>query len=681
MATTASYQRHKERARDRAAIESARGRDIGQLPPVANPARKAECRRSFRRYCETYFPEKFRLEWSQDHLHAIQRIEDAVLRGGLFALAMPRGSGKTTLCEAAVLWATSYGHRVFVVLIGADKDVAQDSLETMKAELETNALLAADFAEICFPIQRLAGIVNRGKGQTYHGRRTRIQWTDGEIRLPTIAGSPASGARILVRGITGRIRGLKRGDDRPDLVIIDDPQTDESAHSPLQCTRRLETLMGAVLGLAGSDRQIAGIMPCTVISPGDLADTILDQARYPEWQGHRTKLVYAFPDNAELWEEYARRRADSLRRGNRGKEATEYYREHQAEMDRGARVAWPARRNKDELSAIQHAMNLRYRNEAAFWAEYQNDPLREGGDEERLTPATIKSRLNCYPRRIVPTPAATLTAYIDVQKSCLYYGVLAWARDFTGYVIDYGTWPDQARRYFTLADARKTLARAFPKARLEGQLYGGFEALCDELLGREYKREGGGVARVERCFIDANWGQSTDTVYQFCRESRHAAILTPAHGRFIGATSKPFSEYRRSKGDHFGDHWWIPTLKGRKRTGRHILIDVNFWKSFIHDRLAAAAGDPGSLTLWGDDPATHEMIADHLVAEIPVKVAARGRVVSEWKQRPNKPDNHLLDILCGAAAAASVCGCQLLITAAPATKRPANRRKVTYLDL
>lgn len=92
--------------------------------------------------------------------------------------------------------------------------------------------------------------------------------------LPTITGSAASGAILKVAGITGRIRGMKHqaaeGDSfRPDLVILDDPQTDESARSLSQCQGRESILAGAVLGLAGPGRKISGIMPCTVIRPGD----------------------------------------------------------------------------------------------------------------------------------------------------------------------------------------------------------------------------------------------------------------------------------------------------------------------------------------------------------------------------------------------------------------------------
>ena len=48
--------------------------------------------------------------------------------------------------------------------------------------------------------------------------------------------------------------------------------------------------------------------------------------------------------------------------------------------------------------------------------------------------------------------------------------------DFTGYVIDYGTFPDQRRPYFTLRDARLTLATATKAAGLEGATEGFMKA-------------------------------------------------------------------------------------------------------------------------------------------------------------------------------------------------------------
>ena len=96
------YEKLKERARARNVAIATAGRDIGELPEIADPERKAKAATNFRYFCECYFPLTFHLAWSDDHLKVINRIEQAVLRGGLFSMAMPRGSGKTTICECAI---------------------------------------------------------------------------------------------------------------------------------------------------------------------------------------------------------------------------------------------------------------------------------------------------------------------------------------------------------------------------------------------------------------------------------------------------------------------------------------------------------------------------------------------------------------------------------------------------
>jgi hypothetical protein len=147
-------------------------------------------------------------------------------------------------------------------------------------------------------------------------------------------------------------------------------------------------------------------------------------------------------------------------------------------------------------------------------------------------------------------------------------------------------------------------------------------------------------------------------VYQFCRQSPNAALLTPSHGRFVGASSIPFNEYRKKRGDRIGLHWRIPAVIGR-HTVRHLLYDTNHWKSFIHARLAVPMGDPGCLSLFGHDPERHRLIAEHLTAEYRVRTEGRGRVVDEWRLRPEGFDNHWFDGVVGCAVAASLLGVSL----------------------
>lgn len=665
------YEALKERARQRNIELSIAGRDIGELPAVVNPDRRARAANDFRFFCEQYFPLVFHLAWSDDHLKVIAKIELAVLKGGLFAMAMPRGSGKTSLCETACLWALIYGHREFVALIGADESHATTMLESIKSELENNELLLEDFPEVVYPIHKLEGIHQRAGGQLYQGKLTRIAWTAKEIVLPTMPESSASGAIIGVGGITGCIRGMKhkRADGssiRPSLVLIDDPQTDESARSPSQCMARERLLAGAILGMAGPGRKIAGLMTLTVVRPDDLADRILDRDKHPQWQGERTKMVYKWPSQEKLWDKYAELWRDGMKADRGIEEATDFYRKNREAMDEGASIAWPQRHHDDELSAIQHAANLKLdRGEAAFYAEYQNEPLpEEQVDEDLLTVEQIMALANGRPRGQVPVEATILTAFIDVQAKALFWMVAAWQEDFTGYVIDYGTEPDQKAPYFALRDIKRTLATAAPRAGLEGSIYAGLERLAAAKLGKEWTKEGGSVARIDRCLIDANWGNSTDVVYQFCRQSNYAGIVMPSHGRYVGAASKPFWEYRKMPGDKVGVNWRIPVAS--KRALRHVTFDTNFWKSFIHARLAVAIGDSGSLSLFGKpgksgtrEGEQHRLVAEHFTSEYRVKTEGRGRKVDEWKLRVEGRDNHWFDAIVGCAVAASMQGAAL----------------------
>ena len=684
--SAAGWENERKRSAETQAEKSRAGRDIAaDFPAVVNPERKAKQKASLEFFLRTYLPETFRLQWSPSHLEAIAVIEQAILRGGWFAYAMPRGSGKTSIVEGAALWAELNGYREFVVPIGSDEAGAIELLDSIKRELENNDLLLEDFPEVCYPIRRLEGIAHRANGQLFHGERTYIVWTAKEIVLPTIPGSPASGAIIRVAGITGRIRGMKfkRPDGRnvrPDFVIPDDPQTDESAKSPGQTAERERIIAGTILGLAGPGKKIAAVIPCTVIAPDDLADRLLDRRRHPEWQGKRTRMLVTLPKNEELWDQYAKLRAESLRAGNEGREATEFYRQNRKAMDEGAEASWPVRFNPDEVSAVQHGMNLKIANPDAFFAEYQNEPQRKKieGKAELLTVEQICAKVGAHRRGEVPSDASRLVAFVDVQKDVLYWGVCAFEDDFTGCLVDFGTYPDQQRRYFRLSDVRRTLKEVLEAKSLEEALRLGLDRLAALLLERQWRKDDESTIKIERMLIDTGWAPSQDVIYQFCRESAHTAVVMPSKGVGVGATSRPFNDFKRKRGERRGLHWRT-TLTTDRPFQRRMLTDTNHYKSFLHARLATGHGGHGAFTLFAADPDDHRMLAEHLVAEDPVEVTAKGQTVVEWKEKAGKPDNHGLDVVAGCCAAADERGC-VLAEAAPPKAPPRKRVKLSELE-
>jgi len=685
-----AYEAHRERQQQRQAEQSRSSRDIGELPPVRNPRRRKRCGRRLALFCKTYFPKIFYLPFTRDHVRIIEKIEGAIRKGGMSAFAMPRGFGKTALTECACLWSVLYGYRPCAAIIGPDEDHAYQRIKNLRFHLESNDGLAEDFPEVCVPIRKLQGITQRRllytDKATGVSRPITMELSATAIVFPDIPDSLAAGSVIVATGITGQIRGMlfMRRDGtalRPSLAILDDPQTDESAKSPSQCDYREQVINGAVLGLAGPGVSITVLMPCTIIRQGDLADRMLDRSRNPEWHGERTRMVYAFPEAEDLWEQYAELRLQDLERDDRElTAATRFYRKKRKAMDAGAEVAWPERKYPHELSAVQHCMNLLYKHkERAFWAEFQNDPKPEDTDERLLTADQIAHRLNAMGRGEVPSVATHLTQFIDVQAKALWWVVVAWDDRFTGWIVDYGTEPEQTRSYFTLRDIRKSLASILPRAGLEAQIYAGLERLVGRTLGREWPAETGGVMRVERCLVDANWGDSTDVVYQFCRQSVFAPILRPSHGIGVTASVKPLNDYQRKPGDRVGHNWRIPgqgKLQAKRRGVRYVIYDTNYWKSFVHARLAVAMGDPCGISLFGRDPEVHRLLADHLVAERPVRTEGRGRVVDDWKN-PQRLDNHWLDGLVGCAVAASMEGVSLPEIAGP----PRKRKRVKFSEL
>jgi hypothetical protein len=649
---------------------SAAGREIGTIPPVQHPRRRQAAAKSFRRFCESYLAATFPIAWSADHLRVIECIERAVLNGELFAFAMPRGSGKSCLVAAAALWALLTGRHSYVVVIGADEAHARRMLESVWIELETNDILLEDFPEVCVPIRALERISQRMRGQLHNGEPTRMSRTRSEVTLPTITGSQASGARLQAAGITGGIRGMsaKRADGtqfRPSLVLIDDPATDEVANSPAQVQARLEVLRGAVLGLAGPKKRIAGLCTLTVIRPGDLADQLLDRKTNPAWHGERASLVYAWPTNESLWSQYAEQRRDGQRTGAGTQPGTDFYAANRAAMDDGARVGWAERFNADELSAIQHAYNLRIdRGDSAFFAEYQNQPLVPSLESAAIDAAALQERAVNVARGVVPTTHNTLTASIDVQERVLFWSVMSWGPQFSGHVVAYGSFPEQTISVFSASQAKRTLALKYAGRGFEAALLAGLNELADELLGREWKREDGGTMRISQLIVDANWGASTNTIREFARRHQLATVILPAHGRGIGAASRPFHEHTKKRGEVVGPGWRIGDVGGQ----RGLLFDANFAKTFLAERLRTPVGDPGALTFHQGQ---HTMLIDHMTSEQPIAVTARGRTVDEWRLLPAR-ENHLLDTAVMNTIAASIAG----ITAVGAEPMRKMRRKV-----
>jgi hypothetical protein len=307
-------------------------------------------------------------------------------------------------------------------------------------------------------------------------------------------------------------------------------------------------------------------------------------------------------------------------------------------MDKDFEVAWPELYAADygEISAIQYAMNHKIRDERAFWSEMQNQPIETQGDDEVMCkPQDILDKMTGYRRGLCPADTVCVTAMIDPKISCLHLMVVAWSPGFVGHVIDYRVIPDQGKtRIFSASQIRKKFDDVFPHKNFKEQVYLGLKEAVLSLSGT-YPVDGGGELTIKRCLVDANMGQISNTVYQFCREYPSMVPLTPSHGLYVGASSKPWSDLKRLKGERVGPHW-------RDRPSedwpiRHVNMDVNHWKTIVHTLIKAGFGDASTISFYGRGAngqkleVTHHLeLADQVCAEYCVKVQAKNRTVHEW---------------------------------------------------
>ena len=673
-----------QRRRDREVVRQrsrlAAGSDIGEIPPVVNPERRAACAKDLGLALRTYFPNSTGLTpLSEDHDGVVSIIQSCILGSGAYANAVYRGFAKSTIGENSLIWGTLNGHIRFGAVFAAEGSLATESLSSIKMELAENDLLFEDFPEVCLAFRALEGKAQRCGSQTHRGELTHIKWTVDQLVFPTIEGSVSSGTVISARGMTGSILGLrhKRADGtqlRPDFVIVDDPQTRESANQPGQVKKRLGILSKSILMLAGHRSRMACVVNGTVIAEGDMMDQLLDPRLFPAFQGKRIPMVKAMSDHHEdLWLGTYRDLRHGFRKDDpKDKEratlaANAFYVANRKAMDKGCKISWESCFSEDklEISAIQHAYNILIdEGPDVFASECQNQPLKEESQAEALTNENVRSSVVPVKETVVPSGCEILTAFCDIQEKLLYWLVAAWGPNLRGHVVSYGTYPEQPRSYFTLRDAKKTLAKVAGVASREAAIAAGLPIVAQEVLGRDYVRENdGALLKCSMLLLDANWAQTRNVIRDFARRSPWGTRIAPAHGRYVGSSSGADFDKKPEKGERAGPNWRTET---RERV-RHLVYDSNAWKCVVSEKIKLPQGDPSGISLY---EGRHDLLEDHFTAEFPVRSVSKLRVAEEWKQLPGR-DNHWWDCIVGAAVAASFHG----ISGVGAAVQPPRKRR------
>lgn len=242
---------------------------------------------------------------------------------GRRAEVAPRDMGKSTWHFLILpLWAAAHGHRRFAAAFADSGTQAETHLATFKAELDGNRLIRFDYPDLVEPKTRGRGQVAADRVSLYHAK---------------------SGFVFAAAGMDSSNLGLKVGDRRPDLIILDDIEPHEGRYSKDLAERRLNTLRETIFPLNVRARVI---IVGTVTMHGSIIHQIVRRAAGDD------------PDDAFSWVDDERIRARRIA--------------PIVERDGVRASVWPEKWSLEYLDSISHTRQ--------YAKNYENDPLGADGD-------------------------------------------------------------------------------------------------------------------------------------------------------------------------------------------------------------------------------------------------------------------------------------------------------------
>jgi len=657
------------------------------IPQCVNPKRREQCLADPERFLRTYMPKKFRQSFGTVHSRIIQTIHDRASTGGKKAVAAPRGRGKSTIVKGMLIYATAAELVRFIVPICATTNLAGRIYRDFRNEWGNNDLLFEDFPEVCAPVRHLEGAPQRAARQHVNGHLTHINWSSTDfLRLPRVPGnandylrslggewSPFGGVKMAFAGLDAAFRGMNIDDDRPDCLIIDDPETRESARSLQQIEDRIEIIEKDIEGLEGQDKPLAMVMVTTLQNTYCVSAQFTDPEQKPAWEGERYGWIQSWPVRSSfrypeeimpagldnLWGEYIARRRKAQKAGDRhGMDAVEFYLANRAAMDDGVVMLadnFKEIKLKDGRqavhSAIQEAFNkIADTNLSAFKAEYQNDPDKEEQSEtSQLTPGRVAGQLSGIQRGEIPDGRVFSFVGVDIGKYKSHWVKISATRDLVMWITDYGVIETHGLTKFS---SEQAIEVAILQSLLQ---FADTEPFHD--------------AQPLLCLIDS--GDWSESIYEACQQLGRPFYPSKGWSKERFHQKKESKEYTP-----FLEAYAHHTHDSKRREMALYNVNTEFWKKWGQERFMVDAfldqtRLAGSVALFDppqNDMKFHLQFARHMVSESEELVPVDGKINKRQWIVHDKNNNHWLDAYALACAAAGCAGLRLTSPEPPPPK-------------
>jgi len=293
---------------------------------------------------KTYFPHYIYASCSEFHKYLCRRFLEMITRsdkkgiGDKEVVVAPRGNAKSTWSVLIfVIWAIVYQKRKFILIVSETSTQAEDFMTFIKSELEKNERLQQDFPHVY------------GEGEVW--------------RADTIV--TRNGIKIRGAGAGQKLRGMRHGNVRPDLVLPDDLENDEQVESAEQ-RRKLSNWFFKALLKIGQKNTIY-LVTGTILHFDSLLSNLLNK---PGWKGRKFKAILRW-SQSKLWEEWERIYCDlSVGKEEADKQADAFFKANKDAMLKGTEVLWP------EVEDYYYLMKVRTSEGIAhFESEKQNEPI------------------------------------------------------------------------------------------------------------------------------------------------------------------------------------------------------------------------------------------------------------------------------------------------------------------
>ena len=257
----------------------------------------------------------------------------------------PRGWGKsTTITEGGPVYIACRNNFIpvdqryrFILIVSETSAQAEARLATIKDHLETNEKIAELFPDAA------------GKGPVW---RQSMIVTRNDICIATA-------------GMATSIRGIRYKNRRPDLILLDDPDSLDTATSPTESAKLQERFDKDLLKCGHKKTDV--LVAATLISKMCLAYKLLYTDAYAAWDGRVFKALEQFPTEMRLWDRWGEILKDRTN-ANRLQDAELFYLQHKVEMDIGGISNWPEEYTVKELMREYYTEGRK-----SFLTEKQNE--------------------------------------------------------------------------------------------------------------------------------------------------------------------------------------------------------------------------------------------------------------------------------------------------------------------